>query len=166
MNKIKVVFVICVLVFCMNISALAADNDSIDTEVSSFQEHDEWNGTIDQSVEGIYNTSPNSRVSLTGILNLAQSGTSLVARYSTTYPSSVNRIGVRNIRLMYKTTLGVWNTIVTLDDRYRTNASSYLGSFSVTGTPGRTYMLSATHYYKDTVSSDSKYNETGSLKFN
>lgn len=161
---------ICIISLCLNLTALASDgspdDDSIETEVQSFQEYNEWNGEIDQSVDGIYNTNPNSRVSLTGILNLSKSGTKVVAQYSTTYVHDVNRIGVRNIRLMYKTTLGIWNTIVTLDDRYRTNASSCSGAFSVTGTPGRTYMLSATHYYNNAVSSDSKYNETGSLKFN
>lgn len=166
MNKLKCVILIFALAACFNMTAFATENDSITTEVNSFEELDSWTGESENSVDGIYNVYPNSRASMSGVLTLSKSGTKLYASYSTTYPSTVSRIGVKNVRLMYKSTLGLWNTIVTLDDRYETNSDSFLGAFSVTGTPGRTYTLSATHYYKSSVSSESRYNETDELKFN
>lgn len=166
MNKIKkVIALIMVVVLSMNITVLAAGTDDISTEVNSFEEVESWEGEIDQYVDGKYNTSSNARAAITGALRLAQSGTKVVCSYSTSYSTSVSRIGVRNVRLMYLTSLKVWNTIVTLDDRYCTNDSLYAGSFTVTGTYNRTYMASCTHYYTNTVSSVSKYNETGELTF-
>ena len=166
MNKIKkAIVMIIVFVLCTNMTVFAADTDSIDTEVTSFEEIEYWEGEVDQSVDGIYNTSSVARTALTGVIQLAQSGTKVVASYSTTYSYDVAKIGVRNVRLMYKNSLRVWDTIVTLDNRYRTNASIYAGSFTVTGTYGRVYMLSCTHYYVDTLSSGTKYNETDGLTF-
>ncbi len=166
MNKIKKLFIlIVIMVLSMNLTAFAAESDSAAIEVESFEELDNWEGEIDQSVDGIYNTSSAARAALTGTLQLSKSGTKVVAQYASTYSTTVNRIGVQNVRLMYKNALRVWDTIVTLDDRYRTNASTYAGAFTVTGTYGRVYMLSCTHYYVDTLSSGTKYNETDGLTF-
>lgn len=153
------------MVLSMNITTFAAESDSIETEVESFEELDSWEGETDQSVDGIYNTSSGARTVLTGTLQLSQSGTKLIAQYASTTSTTVNRIGVQNVRLMYKNSLRVWDTIVTLGDRYRTSASTYAGAFTVTGTYGRVYMLSCTHYYTDTLSSGTKYNETDELTF-
>lgn len=166
MNKMKRWIVLTLfVVLSMNLTVFAADSDSIETEIESFEELGSWEGDIDQSVYGIYNVAPGARAVLTGTLQLSQSGTKVVAQYATTYPNAVSRIGVRNVRLMYKNSLKVWNTIVTLDDRYRTNVSTYAGAFSVTGTYGRVYMLSCTHYYTNSVSSGTQYNETSELTF-
>ena len=166
MNKIKkMLILVMVMVLSMNLTAFAAESDSVETEVESFEELDSWEGESDQSVDGIYNTNSAARAALTGTLRLSQSGTTLIADYASTYSTTVNRIGVRNVRLMYKNSLKLWSTIVTLDDRYRTSACTYAGAFSVTGTYGRVYMLSCTHYYTDTLSSGTTYNETGELTF-
>ena len=166
MNKLKkIVALILAMTLCMGMTVFAAEDDSVETEISSFQEYDSWEEEVDQSIDGKYNTNPNARAALNGVLNLAQSGTKVVAQYSTVYSKDVDKIGVRNVRLMYLTSLKLWNTIVTLDDRYLTDSSVYTGAFSVTGTYGRTYMLSATHYYVNGVASEKLYNETGELKF-
>lgn len=165
MNKIKLLLLMVVLLFSFNITAFAEENDSISTETGAFEEIENWDGQKDQYVDGIYNTNPQARAALTGVIQLSQSGTKLVSQYSTSYSTNVSRIGVKNVRLMYKGSLGIWHTIVTLDDRYNTNDSLYAGAFSVTGTIGRTYMLSCTHYYKTSVSSGTKYNETEGLTF-
>lgn len=167
MNKLKFIFLTALLTLCFSMTALAAeDEDSITTEVESFTEFDgNWEGEMEKQVEGIYNTNPNARAAMTGVMNLGKSGTNVVASYVTRYSNTVSKIGVKNVRLMYKTTLGIWNTIVTLDNRYVTNNVVYSGGFYVTGTVGRTYMLSGTHYYETAVSSQSKYNETEDFTF-
>ncbi len=166
MNKVKkIVALVIVMVLCISVTAFAAESDDITTEVNSFEEVESWEGEVDQYVDGKYNISSNARAALTGTLRLSQSGSTLVSSYSTTYSYDVDKIGIRNVRLMYLTSLKVWNTIVTLDNRYRTDASTYAGAFTITGTFGRTYMLSATHYVTNGSTTQTKYNETSELTF-
>lgn len=120
---------------------------------------------VDEYVDGIYNTNEYMRVNLTGLLRLIKSGTKLCGSYTTTYSYAVDRIGVKNVKLQYKGSLGVWYTLITLDDRYFTDKSTYTGSFTTTGAIGRTYRLKATHYIKDGSRTETKENQTGNLTF-
>ena len=60
---------------------------------------------------------------------------------------------------------GIWYNLVTLDDRYFSNMSTYTGSFSTTGTFGRTYRLKCTHYITDDGTTKTRDNVTGELTF-
>lgn len=162
----KWIVLICILIFGMNMNVYAAEdeNESGSEEQASVIEEDIVD-EVDQYVDGIYNVSPNARASMVGIIRLSQAGTKLQANYSTTYTSTVDKIGVKNIKLEYKSSLGLWYTILTFDDRYRTNKSSYSGSFTCNGVVGRTYRLKATHYIINGSYSESRNNVTGTLTF-
>ncbi|MDO5409730.1 MAG: hypothetical protein Q4F21_04665 [Lachnospiraceae bacterium] len=116
-------------------------------------------------VDGIYDSNKNSRAYLSGLVRLAKSGTKLGGSYSSSYTYAVDRIGVKNVKLQYKGALGVWLTIITLDDRYVKNDSTYLGGFTCSGTLGRTYRLKATHYITDDGRAEFRDNITGELTF-
>lgn len=157
---------ICILTFCMNINVCAADDEdeSVNEEQTSFIEGDVVD-TVDQYVDGIYNVGPNARAYMTGVIQLSQVGSKLQAYYATSYTSTVDRIGVKNIKLDYKGSLGVWYNIITLEDRYLTNKSTYTGAFTCNGVFNRTYRLQATHYIKDGSYSQSRKNITENLTF-
>lgn len=162
----KWIILICALTFCLNIRVYAMDDETEmdNVEQMTFVEEDTIN-EVDQFVDGIYNVSPNARASMVGVIQLSQAGTKLQANYSTTYTSAVDKIGVKNIKLEYKGSLGLWHTIITLDDRYRTNKSSYSGSFTCSGIVGRTYRLQSTHYIIDGSYTETRNNITGNLTF-
>ncbi len=170
-NKfMKLITVLLVCVFCINITAYAAEEE-IELEAEETVEYVEDNADYssedyERYVEGIYNTSENARASLNGVLYLGKSGTTLIADYDTTYSTVVSRLGVKNVKLQYKSSLGIWYTLITLDDRYRENARVYSGSFTTTGTYGRVYRLKATHYANvSSVATESKANQTGEFEF-
>ncbi len=170
-NKImKLITVLLICVFCVNITAYASEEE-IELEAEETVEYVEDNAEhsledYERYVEGIYNTSENARANLKGALVLGKSGTKLIADYDTTYPSTVSKIGVKNVKLQYKSSLGVWYTLITIDDRYRENASVYSGSFNTTGTYGRIYRLKATHYaYVNSVATETLSNQTGEFEF-
>lgn len=162
----KVIILICILIFGMNMSVYAAEDESESSivEQTSFIEED-MSDEAEQFVDGIYNVDPNARASMTGVIQLSQTGTKLHAYYSTSYTSTVDKIGVKNIKLDYKGSLGIWYNIITLEDRYLTNKSTYTGDFSCTGVPGRIYRLQATHYIKNGSYTQNRYNITEDLTF-
>ena len=88
-NKfMKLITVLLVCVFCINITAYAAEEE-IELEAEESVEYVEDNADYsledyERYVEGIYNTSENARASLGGLLVLAKSGTTLIADYDTT----------------------------------------------------------------------------------
>lgn len=158
---------ITILCFSSTVCAQEPD-DTIDEELQSFVEYDGYVENIeefDQYVDGIYNVGENARASMTGLIRLYQSNSKLAVVYSTSYSNEVARIGVKNIKLQYKGTLGIWHTIITLDDRYRTNASAYQGSFSCSGVVGRVYRVTGTHYIINGSYTESRNNVTGELTF-
>lgn len=150
----------------MSINAYAAD-DELELDSDEYVEYVEGGvvETFDKYVDGIYNTNENARVSMTGVIRLAKSGTTLYGSYTTSYTYAVDRIGVKNVKLQYKSSLGVWYTLVTLDNRYVTNDSFYAGSFTTTGTFGRTYRLKCTHYITNDSTTQTRSNETEELTF-
>lgn len=160
-----IVFVI-ILTFGMNMSVYAAEEEiELDSNESVVYTEGDTIDEVDQYVDGIYNVSEYMRASMTGLIRLAKSGTKLHGSYSTSYTHDVDRIGVKDVKLQYKGSLGIWYTIITLDDRYFTNESTYMGSFTTTGTIGRTYRLKATHYVKDGSYKETRNNVTGELTF-
>lgn len=161
----KIISLIMLLCIITNINIVAsAQEESTDVEVNSFSEDNAPAfKESDPYVDGIYNTG--ARSAMTGLVRLYKSGSKVCALYSTVYTSKVDQIGVKDIKLQYKGSLGVWHTIVSINNRYSTNDSSYQGSFSCTGVLGRTYRLKATHYIIDGIGSESKNNETGGLTF-
>lgn len=162
----KCVILMCILVLSINMSVYAADDESesCTVELTSFAEED-TSDEVDQFVDGIYNVGSNARASMTGVMQLSQAGTKIQANYSTSYTSVVDQIGVKNVKLDYKGSLGVWYNIITLDDRYRTNKSTYAGAFTCAGVPGRIYRLQATHYIKNGSYTQNRYNITEDLTF-
>lgn len=120
---------------------------------------------IDEYVDGIYNISEYARADISGVIRLAKSGTKLGGSYSTSYTYAVDKIGIKNLKLQYKSSLGIWYTLITLDDRYVTNDSLYAGSFTTTGTFGRTYRLKCTHYITNDGTTQTRDNVTGELTF-
>lgn len=165
----KLLCILSILVFSINITAYAEENvEDAEIEQTSFIKHDgSWEeiDEFDQYVDGIYNVSNNARTAMSGVIRLCQSGTKLCCNYSTSYSYNVNKIGVRNIKLQYKGSLGIWHTIITLDNEYRNNASDFMGSFSCSGVVGRTYRVKGTHYISDDNYSESRNNETEGLTF-
>lgn len=155
------------LLFFMSINAYAAEGDEI--EIDSNEQVDYVEGDtidkVDKYVDGIYNTNEYMRTGISGVVRLAQSGTKLHGSYSTSYTHVVDKIGVKDVKLQYKGSLKIWYTIITLDDRHFTNNSTYMGSFTTTGTIGRTYRLKATHYVTENGSTQTKANMTGELTF-
>lgn len=162
-------FILLVLVCSMGITVCAEDDlEDISVEQMSFEENDGSSyeaGENDQYVDGIYNVGVNARASMTGVIRLLKSGSKLGASYSTDYTHTVDKIGVKNVKLDYKGSLGIWHNIITLDNRYRTNASTYLGSFTCTGVVGRTYRLKATHYIIDGSYTETRNNVTLDFTF-
>lgn len=182
MNKLngtwrKVLVFLVLVTLCWNGTAYAqgAENtgeESVEQELNSFVEYEGEApdfGEIDQSVNGINDVMPGARENLLGMIRLYQSGTRLCCVYSTSYTTNAKRIGVKNLKLQYKGTLGLWRTIVTIDDKYRENASEFLASFSCDGVKGRVYRVTATHYIKGLTGkpnyTESKNNQTGNLTF-
>lgn len=165
----KLFSIVAILFFSIGMTVNAEEDlESVDTECSSFTENDElWNENFegDQYVDGIYNVSGNARASMTGVIRLCQSDGKLVANYSTSYTYSVDKIGVKNIKLQYKGSLGIWHDIITLDNRYRTNAAAYQGAFSCSGVIGRVYRLKGTHYIVDGSYTETRNNVTDTLTF-
>lgn len=159
----------CILLFSMSMTVFAeGETEDISTEQDSFIEYDGQQidfGEQDSYVDGIYNVGPNARANMVGIIRLVKSGTKLGASYSTDYTYAVDKIGLKNIKLDYKGSLGIWHNIITLDNRYNTNASSYQGAFSCTGVIGRTYRLKATHYIIDGSYTETRNNVTEDFTF-
>lgn len=164
-NKWLIVSLILV-VFCMNVNVHAADNENeLDSDEIVEYVEGEVLENYDEYVDGIYNTSENARVSITGVIRLAKSGTKLGGSYTTSYTYAVDKIGVKNVKLQYKSSLGIWYNLITLDNRYVTNEAFYAGSFTTTGTFGRTYRLKCTHYITDSGVTQTQSNITGELTF-
>lgn len=167
----KVITLVFAIILCLNITVYAQEYDETESdseELQSFVEadgFDEESMIIDQYVDGIYNVGKNARAAMTGVIRLYQSGSKLAAVYSTDYTYAVNRIGVKNIKLQYKGSLGIWHTIITLDDRYSTNSSAYQSSFSCSGVIGRVYRVKGTHYIVDGSYTENRNNVTGELTF-
>ncbi|MDY2626735.1 MAG: hypothetical protein SOW08_00230 [Lachnospiraceae bacterium] len=169
-RKLERIMVFVVLaVFCLNITVCAQENDvDISCEQESFVEYDDQIndiGEIDQYADGIYNVGTNARASMSGLIRIYQSSSKLACVYSTEYSHTVNKVGVKNIKLQYKGSLGIWHNIITLDDRYATNTTEYMGSFSCTGVVGRVYRVKGTHYIVDGSYTQSRDNVTGELTF-
>lgn len=159
-----------ILIFSVGMTAYAEEDDSepVDIEQSSFTEDSNlWEEMTesDPYVNGIYNVGENARANMTGIVRLGKSGSKLIADYSTVYTYSVDRIGVKNIKLQYKGSLGIWHNVITLDDRYRTNSGAYQGAFSCSGVIGRTYRLKGTHYIINGSYTETRNNVTLELDF-
>lgn len=170
LKKSKLVILSVIMIFSMGMTAYAEEDDSepVDVEQSSFVEDNNlWEeiGESDTYVDGIYNIGTNARVSMTGVIRLGKSGSKLIADYSTVYTVSVDRLGVKNIKLQYKGSLGIWHNAITLDDRYRTNAAAYQGAFSCDGVIGRTYRLKGTHYVINGSYTETRNNVTDTLTF-
>lgn len=162
----KIGMLLLALLFCMNINVYAADDETeLDSDEPIEYEENVVIENWDRYVDGIYNTNENARVSITGVVRLGCSGTKLLGSYSTSYDYAVDKIGVKNVKLQYKSSLGIWYDLVTLDDRYFSNMSTYTGSFSTTGTFGRTYRLKCTHYITNDGTTQTRDNVTGELTF-
>lgn len=165
-NRNRLISIIVVLVFCLNVNVYAAD---VNTELDSVEKMDDIDENmfeqLDQYVDGLYNISEAARSDVTGIIRLGQSGTKVCASYSTSYTHTVDRIGVKNVALQYKSSLKIWYDIITFDNEYRTNKSMYAGSFTCNGTFARVYRLKATHYITDNGSTQSEFNVTGEMTF-
>lgn len=144
--------------------AEAKDIELDSNEQIEYVENEEI-GEIDEYVDGIYNTSEYARADISGVIRLAKSGTKLHGSYTTSYTYAVDKIGVKNVKLQYKSSLGIWYNLVTLDDRYVTNDSLYGGSFTTTGTFGRTYRLKCTHYITNGSTTQTRNNVTEELTF-
>ena len=155
-----------ICIFCMNINVYATETEiELDSDETVEFVEGEVLENFDQYVDGLYNTSENVRVSITGVIRLAQSGTKLHGSYTTSYTYAVDKIGVKNVKLQYKSSLGIWYNLITLDNRYLTDASFYAGSFTTTGTFGRTYRLKCTHYITNNGTTQTRDNVTGELTF-
>lgn len=163
--------VICliILVCSMGLTAFAeSDEESIEVETTSFSEGgDYWDNIndFDEYVDGIYNVGENVRTNMVGVIRLCKSGSKLVSMYSTSYTHSVDKIGLKNIKLQYKGSLGIWHDIITLDNRYWTNESAYQGSFSCSGVIGRVYRMKGTHYIIDGSYTETRNNVTENFTF-
>lgn len=154
-----------ILTFCISINVCAEEGEiEVDGEKVQYIEGD-YIDEADKYVDGIYNVSVQARTGMTGVIRLSQVGAKLCGSYSTSYTHVVDKIGVKNVKLQCKNSLKVWCTIITLDDRYLNNNSLYAGSFTTTGTIGRTYRLKATHYVTENGSTQTKANVTGELTF-
>lgn len=156
----------CVFVFCMNINVYAAEEE-IELDCNEQVEYVEGGSIdeVDSYVDGIYNTSVQARTGISAVIRLAKSGTTLYGSYTTSYTYAVDKIGVKNVKLQYKSSLGVWYNLITLDNRYVEDASFYAGSFTTTGTFGRTYRLKCTHYITNDSTTQTRSNETEELTF-
>ena len=167
MKKINILLsLLLVFVLCINMTAYAEDDsESIDTEQSSFTEIDGEAIDFVEYVDGIYNVSKNARASMTGVIRLGKNGSKLFANYSTDYTYAVDKIGIKNLKLQYKGSLGIWHNIITLDNRYSTNSSTYQGGFSCSGVIGRTYRLKATHYVINGSYTETRNNVTENFTF-
>ena len=167
-NHISWIVVVMILtLFCCNTTVYAEYGDETEIDDGERAEYVEGETieNVDQYVDGIYNSNEHSRATLSGMIRLAQSGTKLAGNYSTSYTYTVDIIGVKNVKLQYKGALGLWHNIITLDNRYFTNKSSYSGSFTTTGVVGRTYRLKCTHYITNNGSTETRDNVTGNLTF-
>lgn len=158
-----------IMMFCMSMNAYAAESvaeDEIEAnsvEQNAFEEGaviDQWDTYLENTTTG-----EERAASILGIVRLGRSGTKLGGNYSTAYDYDVDKIGIKNLKLQYKTSLGVWKTLVTLDNRYVTNDSLYAGSFTTTGVVGRTYRLKCTHYITDDGKTQTRSNQTGEVEF-
>lgn len=162
------VFLLVMTLICCNMNAYAdeLDDDEVDTgERVEYVEGDTVE-QIDQYVDGLYNSNENARAMLSGMIRLAQSGTKLYGSYSSSYTYVAERIGVKNVKLQYKGSLGLWHTIITIDNRYFSNSATYTGSFTTTGVIGRVYRLKGTHYATYNGSTETRNNVTENLTFN
>lgn len=158
--------VLSIFVFCLNVNLYAkAEELELDSDEQVEYVENETIDEIDEYVDGIYNTSEYARADISGVIRLAKSGTNLHGSYSTSYTYAVDKIGVKNVKLQYKSSLGIWYNLITLDNRYVTNDSLYGGSFTTTGTFGRTYRLKCTHYITDDGTTKTRDNVTGELTF-
>lgn len=160
------IFII-VLTLCMGSSVNAAEKEiELDSdEKVDYIENEDITAELDQYEDGIYNITGVARSGITGVIRLGQSKTKVLASYSTSYTHEVDRIGVKNVILQYKSSLKLWYNIITLDNRYCTKDSLYSGSFTTIGTIGRTYRLKATHYITENGSTQTSSNITGEMTF-
>lgn len=166
-NKLSVCLMIMMLCMSMNVSAAeSAAEDEIEAnsiEQNAFEEGavlDQWDTYMENTTTG-----EERAASILGIVRLGRSGAELGGNYSTSYDYVVDKIGIKNLKLQYKTSLGVWKTLVTLDERYVTNDSVYIGSFITKGVVGRTYRLKCTHYITDNGKTKTRSNQTGEVEF-
>lgn len=163
-NKLNILLFILMLSININVHAASEETELDSDEQIEYEEGiviEDW----DEYVDGIYNANPNARASITGVVRLGRSGSKLGGSYSTSYDYAVDKIGVKNVKLQYKSSLGIWYNLVTLDDRYVTNDSLYAGSFTTTGTFGRIYRLKCTHYITNDGTTQTRDNVTGELTF-
>lgn len=155
-----------IVVFCMNMTVYAADEEiELDSEEQIAYTEGDTLDEIDQYVDGIYNVNEYMRATMSGLIQLSQSGAKLQANYSTGYTSTVDVIGVKNVKLQYKGSLKIWYTVITIDDRHVNNDSIYAGAFTCNGVVGRTYRLKATHYIKLGSYTETRDNSTLELTF-
>lgn len=165
-NKWIFMFLIMLFGMSLNVSAkeIVVNNDEQLELTEGENLREKW-GEPDQYVEGLYNVGKNARADLTGMIQLSQYKTKVQADYSTSYSYDVSKIGIKNLKLQYKGSLGIWYTIVTFDDRHVTNDSLYMGSFTCNGTIGRTYRLQGTHYAVVNGTTKTRFNTTEGLTF-
>lgn len=168
----KLLLAVLIMVFSLSLTAYAQETEEDEMGDGVVEQADytenvnlEDLGEPDQIVYGENNTSTNARVSMTGVLELAQYGTKVGGSYSTSYTYAVSRIGVKNMKLQYKNILGIWVTAVNIGERYTTNSSLHGGSFTCSGVDGRTYRLKATHYVIVDGTTIERDNATDSMKF-
>lgn len=168
-NKIWRCLVLCVvLVLGINVNVFAEEVELDADEQLEYTEDEslsEIYGEADQYVDGMYNVGSGARTDLTGLIRLSQYQTKLQADYSTAYNYEVSKIGIKNLKLQYKSSLGIWYNIITIDDRYVTNEAVYMGRFTCNGTIGRTYRLKGTHYAVVNGKTITRDNITGNLTF-
>lgn len=161
----------CLIIFCCGIQVSAEEAELESDEQWEYIENDpnSYISNPDQYVDGIYNDAINTTnarsASLTGVIRLASSGNKLCASYTTTYPYTASKIGLKNIKLQYQNSLKIWTNAITLDDRHDTNSAFYTGYFTCNGVFNRTYRLKATHYVVYNGKTQTKTNVTETLKF-
>lgn len=157
-----------IVVLCMSVNVSATEIEIDSDEQLEYEEgenlEEKW-GQPDQYVDGIYNVGREARADLSGIIRLGQYKTKVQADYSTSYSYDVSKIGIKNLKLQYKGSLGLWYTIITFDDRHVTNDSLYMGSFTCNGTIGRTYRLQGTHYAVVNGTTKTRFNTTEGMTF-
>ena len=168
-NKMYRWLVLCIVLLLgmsINVSAEGFEDDADkQLEYTEGENLAEIWGKADQYADGIYNVGENARVDLTGMVRLSQYKTKLQADYTTGYTYRASKLGIKNLKLQYKGSLGIWNTIITIDDRYWTDTMTYMGSFTCNGTIGRTYRLQGTHYAVVDGTTISRFNTTENLTF-
>lgn len=172
-KKLSGFLMVCLMFFSFSIQAFAEEIEVESDEQWDYIENDpdHYIENPENYVDGIYNDVVDENelnaksASLTGIIRLASSDGELFASYTTSYPYTATKIGVKNVKLQYQNSLKIWTNAITLDDRHRTNSSYYTGYFTCRGVFNRTYRLKATHYVVYNGKTQTKSNITETLKF-